>query len=81
MATIDPIKAWALFMSDPGDFIVMFAAVIVAVAVFTWWFRGFIHNERMALSVERAEKAREDAKELAQKLRARQKAKMPSLSD
>jgi ABC-type antimicrobial peptide transport system permease subunit len=35
MAAPDLNRAWALFMSDPTDFISMFAAVVVVVALFT----------------------------------------------
>jgi len=68
MAAIDPNKAWALFMSDPADFILMFAATIGAVAWFVWWFRGFIHKERMLLSDDRVEKAQAEAKQISEKL-------------
>ena len=48
MTSPDPNNAWALFMSDPTDFIAMFAALAVAVAGFTWYLRDFIGKERIA---------------------------------
>jgi hypothetical protein len=46
---VDPHKAWALFMSDPVDFIVMFAAVAVA----SWALCSFIRKERVDTLKER----------------------------
>jgi hypothetical protein len=68
MATPNPTAAWALFTSDPIDFITMFVLVIGAVATFTWWLRGFLHKERIALSSERLESAQEDVRRLEQRL-------------
>jgi hypothetical protein len=68
MAIVDPNRAWALFMSDPIDFILMFAVVIAAVAFFVWWFRGFIHKERMALSNDRVQKAQGEVEQISKKL-------------
>jgi predicted Zn-dependent protease len=59
MTSPDPNKAWALFMSDPADFIAMFAAVAVAVAAFTWWLRHFIGKERIATLEERLKLSKE----------------------
>ena len=53
----DPYKAWALFTSDPPDFIVMFGVVIVAVAVFVWWFRGYLAKEHITTMAARLELA------------------------
>jgi hypothetical protein len=53
MTSPDLGRAWALFMSDPTDFVAMFATVIVAVAVLTWWLRHFIGKERIATLEER----------------------------
>jgi hypothetical protein len=53
MVLPDPNKAWALFMSDPVDFILMFAAVVAGVAIFTWFVRGHIDKERIATLEER----------------------------
>jgi hypothetical protein len=53
MPTPDPNKAWMLFMSDPVTFILIFAAVVLAVGGFVWWFRGHIGKERIAASKER----------------------------
>jgi hypothetical protein len=56
---VDPHKAWELFTSDPPDFLVMFALVIVAVAIFVWWFRGYLVKERIATNEQRLALARE----------------------
>ena len=57
---VDPQKAWALFMSDPPDFLVMFFIVIVAVAGFVWWLRGFLVKEKIATNDQRMRLAREE---------------------
>jgi hypothetical protein len=46
-------KLWALFMSDPVDFLAFFGVAIVAVAIFAWWLRGHIGKERIAALEER----------------------------
>jgi hypothetical protein len=45
---VDLHKAWALFMSDPVDFILMFVIVAGAVGGSAWWLRSFIAEERIA---------------------------------
>jgi len=57
---VNPHKAWELFTSDPPDFLVMFALVIVAVAIFVWWFRGYLVKERIATNEQRLALAREE---------------------
>jgi len=37
---VDPDGAWALFMSDPLDFIAMFVGVALTVWGFAWWLRS-----------------------------------------
>jgi uncharacterized coiled-coil protein SlyX len=49
----DANKAWALFMSDPVTFILIFSSVIAAIGVFVWWLRGHISKERIAALEER----------------------------
>jgi hypothetical protein len=68
MALPDPNKVWALFMSDPLDFILMFAAVIVVVAGFSWWLRGHIIKERLAAKDEQINLAKAQRDELAAKV-------------
>jgi hypothetical protein len=68
MAAIDPNTAWALFMSDPLDFVLMFAGVIVAVAWFVWWFRGYLDKERIATAEARLELARDEQKPLTRQI-------------
>jgi hypothetical protein len=53
MALLDPNRAWALFMSDPADFIAMFAAVAVPAFGCAWWLRHFIGKERISTLEER----------------------------
>jgi biopolymer transport protein ExbB/TolQ len=50
---VDPHKAWELFTSDPPDFLVMFAIVIVLVGGFVWWLRGHLTKVRIAMLNER----------------------------
>jgi chromosome segregation ATPase len=57
---VDPQKAWGLFASDPADFLVMFAIVILAVAWFVWWFRGYLVKERIETNEQRLALAREE---------------------
>src|SRR5205823_3291693 len=59
-----PQGAWVLLMTDPASFV---AAMVLALGI-GWWFRGFLHKERMALMNDRLEKAREEAKEFGTKL-------------
>ena len=49
LMAIDPNKAWTLFMSDPADFVLMFAAVAAAAFWFAWWLRSHIVKERLEL--------------------------------
>jgi hypothetical protein len=68
MALPTPQTAWTLFMSDPVDFVLMFAAVIVVVAVFIWWLRGFIGKERIAALEERLRLAADEQKPLTRQI-------------
>jgi len=55
-------------MSDPADFLAMFAAVIGTVAWFAWWLRGHIGNERISIKDEQVALARSQRDDLAAKL-------------
>jgi len=46
-------------MSDPADFIAMFAIVIASVFWFTWWLRNFVGKERIAALQERLRLAKD----------------------
>jgi hypothetical protein len=50
---IDTHKALALFLSDPMDFILIFAAVVAAVAIFVWWLRGHMGSKSVDALEER----------------------------
>jgi hypothetical protein len=48
MTSLDPDRAWTLFMSDPAYFAFIFVTVAVAVFGLAWWLRHFIGKERIA---------------------------------
>lgn len=56
----DPNRAWVLFMSDPVTFLVMFGAVIAAVAIGAWWLRGHLAKGRIEALAERLNLARDE---------------------
>jgi len=57
---VDPHKARELFTIDPPNFLAMFLVVIVAVAAFVWWLRGYLVKERIATNEQRLALAREE---------------------
>src|SRR5262245_25147977 len=59
MTSPDLGRAWALFVSDPADFIAMFAIVIASVFGFTWWLRNFVGKERKAALEKRLQIAKD----------------------
>jgi hypothetical protein len=59
MTSPDPDRAWALFMSDPADFIAMFAVVAGTAFGCAWWLRHFIGKERIATLEERLKFAKD----------------------
>lgn len=61
---VDPTKAWALFMSDPVNFLLIMAIVASA----AWFIRGFMGKERIAALKERLELASERHTVLTQQI-------------
>lgn len=55
-------KVRTLFMSDPATFICLFGALVIAVAGFVWWFRGYLDKERLETANLRLELARDQEK-------------------
>jgi hypothetical protein len=53
MTAPSPAGVWLLFMSDPLDFILIIATVIVPVVALVWWLRGHLAKERIATLQER----------------------------
>jgi hypothetical protein len=70
MKSPDPAAIWALFQSDPPNFILMFVAVIVFFGGGAWWLRGFIHKEKEKTFDHRLKLAQENQQSLTSKLDA-----------